>query len=244
LVADPSGNLYVGTAHAQAPLVSILINRVNPDGTLTPTAGNQQPCPGGEFHDDGAKATQIPMCSISFMIMDAQGVLYIGSYSAILTIDPDGTMRRVAGTALAGHLLPHSNGDGGPVLNAEIAASGIALDAQGNMFIADGSNRIRVVRKAPVTAGFSKASLGFQGSQSQTVVVQTDVAEPFPYAVSIQTDGNLPWLAANRVTGQTGDTLTLFANSKGLPPGTFHGSVSVTMLGSTVATLPVVLTLP
>jgi hypothetical protein len=244
LVADPHGNLYVGTAHAPPSLVSILINRLNPDGTLTPIAGNQQPCPGGEFRDDGAKATQIPMCSIGFMTMDAQGVLYIGSYSAILTIEHDGTVRRVAGTALAGRLLPHSNGDGGPALDAEIGASGIALDGQGNMFIADGSNRIRVVRKTPITAGFSKASLAFRGSQSQTVSVQTDVAEPFPYAVSIQTEGNLPWLAANRVTGQTGDTLTVFANSTGLPPGAYHGSVSVTMLGSTVATLPVALTLP
>ena len=75
------------------------------------------------------------MCAINFMTMDAQGVLYFGSYSAILTITPDGTTRRVAGTALAGRLSPHSNGDGGPALNAEIGASGIALDAQGNMFI-------------------------------------------------------------------------------------------------------------
>jgi sugar lactone lactonase YvrE len=244
LVADPHGNLYVGTAHAQAPAVFILINRLNPDGSLTPIAGNQQPCPGGEFRDDGAKATEIPMCSIGFMTMDGQGVLYIGSYSAILTISPDGTMRRVAGTAVTSRLSPHSNGDGGPALNAEMVANGLALDAQGNMFIADGANRIRAVRKAPITAGFSKASLDFHGSQSQTVSVQTDVAEPFPYAVSIQTEGNLPWLSANRVTGQTGDTLTVFANSTGLPPGTYHGSVSVTMLGNTVATLPVILTLP
>jgi hypothetical protein len=36
----------------------------------------------------------------------------------------------------------------------------------------------------------------------------------------------------------------VFANSNGLPPGTYHGGVSITMLGSTVATLPVALTLP
>jgi hypothetical protein len=177
--------------------------------------------------------------------MDAHGVLYIGSDDAILAISPDGSIRRVAGSALAVSNSPHSNGDGGPALNAEIGASAVALDAQGNMFIADASgNRIREVMKAPITGAFSMATLTLHGTEPQSVMIGTNVAEPFPYAVTIQTDGNLSWLGANRVTGQTGDMLIVFASSSGLPPGTYHGSVSVTMLGSTVATLPVTLTLP
>jgi hypothetical protein len=171
--------------------------------------------------------------------------MYIGSYGAILAISPDGAMHRVAGSEVAANLLPHNTGDGGPALNAAIGASGVTWDAQGNMFITDASaNRVRKVMKTPVMSSFSRASVDLHGSQSQAVVVQTNVAQPFPYAVSVQTDGNLPWLRTNRVTGQTGDTLTVFTNANGMAAGTYHGSVTATLVTGAVATVPITLAVP
>jgi hypothetical protein len=82
--------------------------------------------------------------------VDARGNLYFidGGYR-IRRVDTGGTI-----TTVAGDNNPGSFGDGGPAASAEIAAysasiyssSGLAVDASGNLYIADtGNNRIRKV---------------------------------------------------------------------------------------------------
>src|SRR6202011_5262891 len=41
---DPQGNLYVAITHSAVGNYYSVIDRVNPDGTLTPVAGNSQSC--------------------------------------------------------------------------------------------------------------------------------------------------------------------------------------------------------
>jgi hypothetical protein len=223
---------------------------VNPDGTLTRVAGSAQTCANpvdSVFRSDGIPAVQAPLCIIVGLTFDAQGAMYIPEsfYGAVLKVSPDGTIRRVVGSNTYNFL-----GDGGPPLLANLQGSGyyapssVAFDANGDMFIPSGT-RIREVIPGPVTARFSKDHIDFQGASppAQIIRVVTNVAEPMPFAVS-----GGAWLNTNRPTGQTGDLLTVSANTAGLAPGVYSGSIQISIPipgGATAeATLPVTLTVP
>ena len=70
--------------------------------------------------------------------MDAQGNLYIADTgnNRIRKIGPDGIITTVAGDGIAGF-----GGDGGPASQAQLNhPEGVAVDARGNLFIADTDN--------------------------------------------------------------------------------------------------------
>jgi sugar lactone lactonase YvrE len=247
---DPLGNLYVAITHTGIldGLFYSVIDRVNPDGTLTPVAGNAQTCENvvdSGFRSDGIQATQAPLCVIVGLTFDAQGAMYIPEafYGAVLKVSLDGTIRRVVGSN-TNNLL----GDGGPPLLANLQGSGyyapssIAFDANGDMFIPSGT-RIREVIPGLVTAQLSKDRIDFQGASppAQSILVATNIAEPIPFAVQVKNAGT--WLSTNRPTGQTGDLLTVSANATGLAPGIYSATIQISIPGGGVgATLPVTLT--
>jgi hypothetical protein len=184
------------------------------------------------------------------MTIDTQGVMYIPEsfYGAVLRVALDGTVTRIAGSAASSNL-----GDGGSPLNANLqGGSGyysppsVAFDAAGNMFLPQaGANRIREVMPGPLAARYSQARVDFTApaAKPQNVQLLTNIAEPLPFGVLISSDA--PWLTANRVTGLTGDSLTLSANISGLSSGVHSGTVSITLPGTAaVAALPVSITIP
>ena len=246
---DPQGNLYVAITRSDVINASYysVVDRVNPDGTLTPVAGNSRTCGNPlttAFNYDGAQALQAPLCVIVGLTFDAQGAMYIPEafYGAVLKVSADGTIRRVVGSNTNNFL-----GDGGPPLLANLRGSGyyapssVAFDANGDMFIPSGT-RIREVIPGLVTARFSKDRIDFQGASppAQIIRVTTNIAEAMPFAVS-----GGAWLSTNRPTGQTGDWLTISANPAGLAPGVYSGSIQISIPGGAVgATLPVTLTVP
>jgi len=77
-------------------------------------------------------------------VVDSQGSLYIAyrDNSRIRKVTASGTITTVAGTGTAGF-----SGDGGPGPAAELNyATGVALDSQGRLYIADrDNNRIRKI---------------------------------------------------------------------------------------------------
>jgi hypothetical protein len=82
---------------------------------------------------------------------DAVGNVYLSNGDVVFKLDATGTLTRVAGTGTSGY-----SGDGGPATSAQLDASGVAVDASGNLYIADAdNNRIRLV-----TAQGSRAVLG------------------------------------------------------------------------------------
>jgi hypothetical protein len=96
-----------------------------------------------------------------------------------------------------------------------------------------------------VTAQLSRDRIDFQGASPapQSIRVATNVAEPLPFAVQVKSGGS-PWLSTNRVTGQTGDSLTVSANPAGLTSGVYSGTIQISIPGGATvgATLPVTLT--
>ena len=56
-------------------------------------------------------------------------------------ITRDGNINTIAGAGVAGH-----EGDGGPAINAQLAApNSVVVDAGGNLYVADSGSRIRKI---------------------------------------------------------------------------------------------------
>ena len=126
---DGAGNLYIAcrTNHR--------IRKVNTAGVISTVAGTGMP---GFSGDDGA-ATSAQLSSPEGVAVDWAGNLYIGdaSNNRIRKVDTAGVITTVAGTGTAG-----SSGDGGAAVAAQLNnPGGVALDALGNLYIADRSNR-------------------------------------------------------------------------------------------------------
>ncbi len=96
------------------------------------------------FSGDGGLAALAQFDAPAGLARDARGNLYIADSqnNRIRKIAPDGTVTTVAGNA-----LPGFSGDGGQATSAELNhPMGIAIDADGNLYIADtGNNRVRMV---------------------------------------------------------------------------------------------------
>ena len=80
--------------------------------------------------------------------MDASGNLYVADADShrVLEVAADGALRTIAGTGVRGY-----GGDGGPALEAELNEPvAVAVDARGNVYVADRANN-RIRRLAPPT---------------------------------------------------------------------------------------------
>ena len=67
-------------------------------------------------------------------------------------------------------------------------------------------------------------------TQRRAIETSANFAQPFPYSVKVSTNAGGSWLSANRVTGITGESITVSVNPGSLTPGTYRGTVSVTIL--------------
>jgi len=249
VAVDPQGNVYFGTSHADpAKGISSVVNRLNPDGSVTPVAGNGQICvnsANGEFPSDGAPATQARLCAVISMTIDSQGIMYLseGVYAAVLRVSlpgfgGDGTIQRVAGSSMA--FFPNF-GDGGPALRASLKGQGwspgaAAFDPSGNMFLSQtGTSRIREMTTTPYSLKVSPDHLDAASFPAQTATITTSAnfAEPFPYAVRVRTEDGGSWLSVNRVTGLVGEPIVVRLNPTALPYGSNRGTVSVVLATGT-----------
>jgi uncharacterized protein (TIGR03437 family) len=107
------------------------IRRVSPDGMITTVAGNGTPDSCG----DGAPAISAGLSTASVAV-DATGNLFLAANNRIRRVSGDGIITTVAGNGMPGNF----SGDGGPATNAGISPRSVAVDAVGNLFIADKGN--------------------------------------------------------------------------------------------------------
>jgi sugar lactone lactonase YvrE len=134
VAADSAGNLYV--TDGRGALV-----RISADGTRTNLVGNGAP---GDYWGDGGQATDAGLNAPFGLVLDSSGNLYIADSgnNRVRKVTPNGVISTVAGNGTFGF-----SGDGGPATAAELAApTGLALDSNGALYIADKlNNRIRNV---------------------------------------------------------------------------------------------------
>ncbi len=207
---DGLGNLFISDKDSNR------IRKVNSSGIITTIAGNGVYGYGG----DGGPATEAQLSSPRGIAVDAAGNLYIADLenNRIRKVDPSGFINTIAGNDNYGLM-----GDGGPAVNAQLAAPGdVALDTFGNLYIADSmANRIRKVDPSGIitTVGGS-GRMGFSGDGASAI--QAKLNGPLSIAVSaagniyfgdsinfrirmIDTNGLISTVAGIGINGSAGD---------------------------------------
>ena len=115
-------------------------------GIITTVAGNGE----RDFSGDGGPATVAAMNLPVGLAFDRAGNLFIADFlnQRIRKVDTAGIITTVVGSGATGSRRGSFSGDGGPATEATLnGPGGVALDAQGNLYIVDLLNsRIRAVR--------------------------------------------------------------------------------------------------
>ncbi len=146
IAVDGSGHVYVPDGYCR-------VRKVGPAGSVVTVVGNEQP--GGDFAftcayaGDGGPALGAALGNMPYGVaLDAAGSLYIADTGnhCIRKVDTTGTIDTFAG--ICGN-NGGFDGDGGPARQAHFRTpSGVAVDAAGNVYVADTGN-LRVRKIAP-----------------------------------------------------------------------------------------------
>jgi sugar lactone lactonase YvrE len=154
-----------------------------PAGIISTVAGNGT----SGFGGDGGPATWAQLATPFGVAVDPSANLFVADTDnfRIRKVTPEGIISTAAGSATYGF-----GGDGGPATSAQLASPlGVAVDASGNLFIADTYNyRIRKVTAAGIistVAGNGKYGSGGDGRSATSAELAT------PSAVAVDPFGNL-----------------------------------------------------
>jgi uncharacterized protein (TIGR03437 family) len=160
---DGLGNLYIADSYNHS------IRKVTPAGTIVTVAGRGTQ----GFSGDGGPATSAELSFPSGLAVDRGGNLYIADRNnhRVRKVSPDLVIATIAGNGIEGF-----TGDGGPAAEAQLSSpSDAAVDASGNVFVADlDNNRIR--KLIPVSGP------GGGGSSGQFRAVNAASLQPAPVA--------------------------------------------------------------
>ena len=167
IAVNAAGDLYV--AEADRPR----IRKIDGSGVITTVAGT------GEWGSsgDGGPATAAQLDRPRALAMDRAGNLYVAEEfgNRIRRIDRSGVITTVAGTGLCCH-----TGDGGPALEARIRdPEGVAVDASGNVYIADGRVRVRKIDASGIIttfAGSDERGFGGDGGPAAGALLNRPIA--------------------------------------------------------------------
>jgi sugar lactone lactonase YvrE len=177
VAVDTAGNLFI------ADTLNQRIRKVTSGWVISTVAGNGYP----GFDGDGRPATVTALNSPSGVAVDTAGNLFIAdTYNQrIRKVTPGGVISTVAGNGTLGF-----SGDGNAATSAQLnSPSGIAVDAAGNLFIADASNyRVRKVTPGGLISTVAgNGTLGFSGDGGPATAAQL----AYPHGVAVDTAGNL-----------------------------------------------------
>jgi uncharacterized protein (TIGR03437 family) len=165
LAMDAAGNLYISdSGHGR-------VRRINTSGIISTVAGSGTPGSGG----DGGPALSASLFAPAGIVLDKAGNLYIAdpSVGRVRKVDTSGNISTVAGTGTVGY-----SGDGGLATSAQILPPiGLAVDAQGNLYIAESGAGVPHVRKVDTsgiitTFAGSGTSTGFAGDGGPAINAQ------------------------------------------------------------------------
>jgi sugar lactone lactonase YvrE len=187
VAVDAAGNLFIADYNR--------IRRVDgTTGIITTVAGNGI----SGFGGDGGPATSASLDRPGGVTIDAAGNLLIADQFNHRIRRVDGTTGII--TTVAGNGTPFFNGDGGPATSAALDyPAGVAIDAAGNLLIADRvSDRIRrvdgttgiittVAGGGTGTGGASRPTAGFSGDGGPA----TSASLFNPAGVAVDAAGNL-----------------------------------------------------
>jgi trimeric autotransporter adhesin len=180
VAVDASGNIYIAdTYNNRIRMVTKstgIISTVAGDGTQ-------------EYKGDGGPATSAILYYPASIAVDALGNIYIAdssNYRIRMVTKSTGIISTVAGSGSSG-----SSGDGGQATSAVLNyPRGVAVDASGNIYIADtNSHCIRMVTKSTgiISTVAGSGPYGYSGDGGQA----TSAVLNYPYGVAVDASGNI-----------------------------------------------------
>ncbi len=177
VAADRAGNLYVADTNNHR------LRRIDPTGVISTVAGAYH----GGFAGDGGRATAASLNEPRRVAVDAAGNLYVADTfnDRVRRIDPAGVITTIAGTGEPGY-----SGDGGPAAAARLdAPHGVAVDAAGNIYVADSFNdRVRRIDpEGVITTLAGTGESGYSGDGGPATAARLSV----PHGVAVDAAGNI-----------------------------------------------------
>ena len=175
---DAAGNVYIADNNNN------VVRVVSASGIISTYAGNDT----AGYNGDGIPASHASLCGPQGIAFDAVGNLYIADAgnNRVRKVNAAGVITTVAGTGSSGY-----TGDNGLATSAQLSApSAVAIDAAGDVYIADILNN--VVRKIDgstriITTVAGNNTPGFGGDGGAATSAQLH----YPAGVSLDEGGNL-----------------------------------------------------
>ena len=177
MAVNNSGNVYIADRYNSR------VRRINASGVITTIAGTGT----SGYTGDGGPATAAGLGYVTGVAADGAGNIYIADKS-------NNRVRKVGAagiiSTIAGNGMPGNSGDGGMAVAAGLNnPNGVAVDAVGNLYIADqGNSSVRKVSAAGIiiTIAGTGAS-GYNGDGIPATAAQLYN----PYAVAVDRAGNV-----------------------------------------------------
>lgn len=157
IAVDFGGNVYVASGDRVRKVAG---------GVITTVAGNGTP----GFSGDNGPATSAQLAQPYGVTLDSSGTLYIADYN-------NNRIRKVSNgviTTIAGNGTFGFSGDNGAANNAQLnIPEGVAVDAAGNLYIADyGNHRVRKVSNGIITTVAGNGTPSFSGDNGPATSAQ------------------------------------------------------------------------
>ncbi len=214
------GNLYIADQSDNR------IRKVTPAGIISTFAGTGLPGYTGDRGPAASAQLNYPT-SIAF---DSKGNMYIADQSnaVVRRISTDGTINTVAGNGSS-----QFAGDNGPATSAQIDPVAVAVDGQGNLYIADGYNyRIRKVNTdGIITTIAGTGQEGYAGDNGPATRAQID----FVTDLVVDKSGNVYVADYYNAEVRKIDTAGMMTALAG---GVFYGSIDDGVPATTAVMLP------
>ena len=177
---DGKGNVYI------ADTSNNRVRKVDSKGIITTVAGSNNTFTTGV--GDGGAATSATISVPRGLAVDAAGNLYIADAGnrRVRKVDSNGTISTLAGNGRTG--TPGSVGDGSTATEAAVTPAGLAVDATGNLYVADYVNHlIRKVANGIITSIAGTGTAGYSGDGAAA----TKATMREPQGVAVDSSGNV-----------------------------------------------------
>ncbi len=177
VAADASGSIFIADSYNQR------VRKVDTNGIITTVAGNGT----AGYSGDGAAATNASLSYPNAVAVDGSGNLFIADTDneRIRKVDTAGVITTVAGNGVSGF-----SGDGAPATNALLSRpSALAVDASGDVFIADTYNYCirEVAANGLIMTVAGNGTGGYAGDGAPAVNAKLND----PYGVALDSAGDL-----------------------------------------------------
>jgi sugar lactone lactonase YvrE len=193
----------------------------NVPNMISTVAGSNTSGSGSGSSGDGGLAKNAKLLNPTDVVVNAQGHVFFndgGFTYSIRVVTPDGIINRFAGNNTSGF-----SGDGGPANQAALNyPQGLAIDRDGNVYIADGGNRvIRKVNRQGIiqTIAGIPGSFGYSGDGGPATAAQLAA----PNGMAFDTAGNLFFADAGRHVIRKIDTSGIITTVAGTGTSGFSG---------------------